>query len=752
MAQFPGLVPGLAQQRAGLLAGAVHHLAALAAQVPGFLACLLHHLPGLAAQGIHLLPRAVQQFSGLMAQGLGAGGRGGGLSGRGQQAVLVGLPPGRALGFFLAQDAAQHLADEALGQFLAEFEELWHLVVGKTRAAMGRQLGRGQLFARPRHHIGLEHLAAGGMFDAHGHGFGHLGVFVQDFVHLAGIDVVPAHDDQILLAVHDIVVAVLVVVGDVAGMQPAVAQGGGGLLGAVPVALHDLRPAHQHLAFLTRAQHATAVVDVHDAHFRMREGHADGAFLLRAVQGIGRDAGRGFGEAETFGDAGVRQADPAAHGFGGEGRGAGDADLDTGEVVFFDVLLLHERHVDRRRTHEEGGPEAGDGAQEVGGRVARHRDGGGGQGRGQDDVAHQAENVEEGHDAQEGHGLAVFPVHVEDGQQLLHLGRDAGMAQHGALGPARGAARVLEQGQGVAGVRVGGHAEAAADADEILPAQDRLPVGHLRHLPLAAGLDAVEPVEREGQAVGDARDHDQAQGQAFAQGLQLGPEQVQGHQHFRPGVVEVVQQFLLHIERIGHDGHGPGLHDAPEGDDGLRDVGQHDGHPLARPDPAQAQGLGEVFRRLMQAAVGHLEILETDGQTLAVGPGGPVQQQGQMHGPDDAFHVFMARKMPPPAGALCVRLQAVFPAAVPVGTGGSRLQRGSHALLRCMLHTLGVPRTAHALPSPGPETGGLPRMRAALPPRIEKPPRDLRPGRSGRRCCSPRCRPAPARRAPRPCR
>ena len=569
---------------------------------------------------------------------------------------------------------------------------------------MGRQLGRGQGLAGTGHHIGLEHFTSGGMLDAHGHGLGHFGMLVQDLVHFARVDIVAAHDDQIFFAVHDIIVALFVVVGDVAGMQPAVGQGGGRLFGTVPVALHDLRTAHQHLALLIGAQNMVAVVDVHDADLGMREGHADGAFLLRAVQRVGRDAGRGLGQAEAFGDAGVGHAHPAAQGLGGERRRTGDADLDTGEVVFLDVLLLHKRHVDRRRAHEESGTEAGDGPQQIGGCVARHRDGGGRQSRGQNDVAHQAEDVEERHDAQEGHGLAVFPVHMEDGQQLLHLGRNAGMAQHGALGLAGGTARVLEQGQGVTGILVGRHAEAAADLDEIFPAQHFLPVGHLRHLALTAGLDAVQPVDREGQTVRDGRDYGKAQGQTVAQGLQLGPEQVQGHQHLGPGIIEMMQQLLFHIERVGHHGHGPGLHDAPEGDNGLRDVGQHDGHPLAGLDAAQAQGLGKAFRRFVQTAVGHLEILETDGQTVAVRPGGPVQQRGQMHGPDDAFRVLVTRKMPPPAGALTV-VQDIFHGAVQ-GAGRFRLRRGSHALLQMHAARVGRGLTAHALSSPGPETGG----------------------------------------------
>ena len=126
--------------------------------------------------------------------------------------------------------------------------------------------------------------------------------------------------------------------------------------------------------------------------------------------------------------------------------------------------------------------------------------------------------------------------------------------------------------------------------------------------------------------------------------------------------------------------------------------------PLAGLDAAQAQGLGKAFRRFVQTAVGHLEILETDGQTVAVRPGGPVQQRGQMHGPDDAFRVLVPHKMPPPAGALTV-VQDIFHGAVQ-GAGRFRLRRGSHALLQMHAARVGRGLTAHALSSPGPETGG----------------------------------------------
>jgi len=91
----------------------------------------------------------------------------------------------------------------------------------------------------------------------------------------------------------------------------------------------------------------------------------------------------------------------------------------------------------------------------------------------------------------------------------------------------------------------------------------------------------------------------------------------------------MVQQLLFHVERIGHHRHGPGLHDAPEGNDGLRDVGQHDGHALARLDARTAQGTGKAFRGLMQGLVAHAGVLEDQGRTLGVARGGLIQQAVQ---------------------------------------------------------------------------------------------------------------------------
>ena len=67
---------------------------------------------------------------------------------------------------------------------------------------------------------------------------------VQDGLDLGRVDVLAAGDDHVLDPVDDAVVALVVALGDVAGAQPPVREGGRGRLRVAPVAREDVRPAH----------------------------------------------------------------------------------------------------------------------------------------------------------------------------------------------------------------------------------------------------------------------------------------------------------------------------------------------------------------------------------------------------------------------------------------------------------------------------------------------------------------------------
>jgi hypothetical protein len=106
-------------------------------------------------------------------------------------------------------------------------------------------------------------------------------VLVQDLLDLPRVDVVAAADDQVLLAVDDGEVAVLVDPADVAGAEPPVGDRLGRLLGAPPVALHQVVAADRDLADLALGNLGALVVD--DPHLHPPDRRADRTRLALPV-------------------------------------------------------------------------------------------------------------------------------------------------------------------------------------------------------------------------------------------------------------------------------------------------------------------------------------------------------------------------------------------------------------------------------------------------------------------------------------
>ncbi|MCY1455154.1 hypothetical protein D9M71_722660 [compost metagenome] len=84
--------------------------------------------------------------------------------------------------------------------------------------------------------------------DADHGGLGHGGMAGDGVFHFSAEDVLAAADDHVLEAVADIDEAVLVHIAAIAGVHPAATQRFGGGLRLVPVAEHDVRPAHEDFA------------------------------------------------------------------------------------------------------------------------------------------------------------------------------------------------------------------------------------------------------------------------------------------------------------------------------------------------------------------------------------------------------------------------------------------------------------------------------------------------------------------------
>ena len=107
-------------------------------------------------------------------------------------------------------------------------------------------------------------------------------MLVEDLLDLARVHVVAAADDQVLLAIDDEEVPVLVGLGDVAGLEPPLAVDRlGRRVRSVPVALHHVVSADHDLADLA-GRHVVAVV-IDDLHLDALDRRTDRTRLALVV-------------------------------------------------------------------------------------------------------------------------------------------------------------------------------------------------------------------------------------------------------------------------------------------------------------------------------------------------------------------------------------------------------------------------------------------------------------------------------------
>lgn len=116
-------------------------------------------------------------------------------------------------------------------------------------------------------------------------GLGHRLVGVKDVLDLAGGDQDAPGVDDVLHPVDDGEIAVGVAYGEVAGVEPAVAEGLGGLLRLVPVALAQLRRAVDDLAAFAVGHVPALLVD----HLRLDEQHRAPAGVHAALVLLGAE-------------------------------------------------------------------------------------------------------------------------------------------------------------------------------------------------------------------------------------------------------------------------------------------------------------------------------------------------------------------------------------------------------------------------------------------------------------------------------
>src|SRR5215210_2852925 len=190
---------------------------------------------------------------------------------------------------------------------------------------------------------------------------GHRGVLVEHLLDLARVDVVAAADDQVLLAVDDEEVAVLVHAGHVAGVEPAAAHAVLRGLGPAPVALHDVVAADDDLADLARRQVVVVVVD--HLHLDALDRRADRARLALAVGVVERGHRRRLAQAVPLEDDAAELVLEGAHDLHRHRRAARSAQAQARGVG--GPRVVEHRHVHGRHALEHRHPVASDDLQRL---------------------------------------------------------------------------------------------------------------------------------------------------------------------------------------------------------------------------------------------------------------------------------------------------------------------------------------------------------------------------------------------------
>ncbi len=266
--------------------------------------------------------------------------------------------------------------------------------------------------------------------------------------------------------------------------------------------------------------------------------------------------------------------------------------------------LKHGRHAWQRR---RAGP--GDGREHLGRIEARQHHDLAAMRHGAIEHAGIGEDMEERQHAQDPVGHAGIGI---DRIDLPGIGRNVLMREHRALGPAGGAAGILDEREILLGVErrqalLGGRAH------EIGEVQDApVALGHRR---VVARLE--HPVEQPLARRQRARDRadDQPLDAARLQHLLRGDEQLlraDGDQQPRAAVLGLVRQFLGGVERREIDHDGAGHERAIISRDIMGDVGKIEPDPVALADAEADQRVSEPPRAIQHLGIAVAPTVEID--------------------------------------------------------------------------------------------------------------------------------------------
>src|SRR5439155_274406 len=141
-------------------------------------------------------------------------------------------------------------------------------------------------------------LAAARIRHADDGGLLHSGDLIDHFLDLTRVDIHPVDDEHVLLPVGDVEETVAVVVANVPGQEPALAEDPARGFRLIPVAAHDIAAAH---ADLPRGphRHPVPLVILH-ADLDARDRPADRPFALWTADRVETDDGARLAETVAF--------------------------------------------------------------------------------------------------------------------------------------------------------------------------------------------------------------------------------------------------------------------------------------------------------------------------------------------------------------------------------------------------------------------------------------------------------------------
>ena len=185
-------------------------------------------------------------------------------------------------------------------------------------------------------------------------------MLVEGALGFGRVHVLAAAHDHVLGAVDDVDEALLVDAGDVSRVHPAIDEDVGGLLGAVPVAEHDVGAAGDDLAGAAGWHGGAVLIDDADgdaldlAPAGGESLDALGGVVVEPFEALGAKEGGGLGHAVGLGEDGSEYLAGGEDAVGGHGGGAEEEGAQGGEVVVADAGVVH-NEVDHRGDQDGGG-------------------------------------------------------------------------------------------------------------------------------------------------------------------------------------------------------------------------------------------------------------------------------------------------------------------------------------------------------------------------------------------------------------